>query len=505
LTWDDRDYQVKISRSGKDTYRVRRIVDRKSRRGSRVRIGRPDRSLTGAAGLVAVAELDGKLALADTLSARAGRIKQRDRGLPAGELLVAVASCQLAGGDHLVSLDRQRADAAGQALVAVPTPVPTPASTTAAGLARTFNPEHFAGIESAIGEVNQRVLGLAGQVRRSRLLKQITLDIDTTGIEVCRSRKHGVACNYQGQRCGRAHIAFWAEFGVPVAADLSDGKAGPRSRVRTLLRRALNALPGQATDAATQVAVRVDAGYFAGELALECLFRGVKYAIGAKRIAPLWQATKLIADDAWTPAIGLDDQGREGEVAVMPYIPGWWPAGTACLVRRVRVPIDKITGSVKARRRRTIPKDQLQLALNGLADHVFAYSFILTGLDVSTGEKAAEVEHWYRHRTGIEALNRDAKHGAALRHLPSGDETVNTVWMWAALLACAMSAWLQEITGLDRGNGRGRATLTTLRRELFTVPGRLIRHAGRLELRLPPGPQLLPTVLDRLALLPNPG
>lgn len=35
------------------------------------------------------------------------------------------------------------------------------------------------------------------------------------------------------------------------------------------------------------------------------------------------------------------------------------------------------------------------------------------------------------------------------------DPMINTVWMWAALPATAMSVWLQEITGIDRGNGRG--------------------------------------------------
>ena len=40
----------------------------------------------------------------------------------------------------------------------------------------------------------------------------------------------------------------------------------------------------------------------------------------------------------------------------------------------------------------------------------------MTNFDVSTGEAAAMVEHWYRHRTQIENIFRDAKHGAALRN-----------------------------------------------------------------------------------------
>ena len=159
----------------------------------------------------------------------------------------------------------------------------------------------------------------------------------------------------------------------------------------------------------------------------------------------------------------------------------------------------------------------------GRLDHVYGYSFILTNLDLAIpdhdanhdtnhdhelerhAQTLAEVEWWYRHRTDIESLNKDAKHGAALRHLPSGDQAVNSVWMWAALLACALSAWLQEVTGIDRGNGRGRRSLARLRRELIAVPARLTRRAGITYLRLPPGEQLLATVLPRLQQLPNPG
>jgi len=452
--------------------------------------------------LVAVAELDAKLAITTTLEACIGPIKQRDRGLSADELLMGMASVQLAVGDHLVSLDRRRADTAAGRL----TGMDMPPSTTAAGLARRFGPAQLAGIETAIGQVNARVLDLVGQVRRSALRKQVTIDIDATDVEVYGPGKNGVAYNYQGQRCGRADIACWAELAVPLAADLLAGNDDPRSSVVALLRRALATLPagmttaGGATTGGTEVRVRADAGYFAGDLARECLAQGITFAIGARRIAPLWRCLTGIDDNSWVPAIGMQDT----DLAVMDYIPDWWPADTVCIMRRTRIPADQISANPRSRRRRTVPAGQLALVDAGACDHVFAYSFILTNLDISTPEHLAEAEHWYRHRTDIEAINKDAKHGAALRHLPSGDPAINTVWMWAALLAVVMSAWLQEITGIDHGNGRGRATITRLRHELICVPGRVIDHARRLELRLPPGPWLLPTVLHRLRQLPEP-
>lgn len=54
-----------------------------------------------------------------------------------------------------------------------------------------------------------------------------------------------------------------------------------------------------------------------------------------------------------------------------------------------------------------------------------------------------------RHRTTIENVPRDGKHGAALRRLPSGYPQVNKAWMWGAPLAAC--------------------------RRLIVAPGRLVR------------------------------
>ena len=49
-----------------------------------VRIGTPDASLTPASGVVAVAELSGRLGVVDAFYDAVGPVKQRDRGLTAG-------------------------------------------------------------------------------------------------------------------------------------------------------------------------------------------------------------------------------------------------------------------------------------------------------------------------------------------------------------------------------------------------------------------------------------
>jgi len=484
------------------TYLVSSIRGSRRKR-QQVRAGAPDRSLTANAGLAAVTELCGRLGVIEALDAAVGPVKQRDRGFGAGELLTGIAAAQLAGEDFLTGLDRQRADAAGQQI----TPVPGLASTTAAGLARRFTPGQWQAVESGLAAVTGRMLDLLPAERAAALAEgPVTIDLDTTDVEVYGRKKRGVAYNHQGQRVGRPHVAAWAE--TVLAADLGDGTDDPRATAPDLLRRALGCLPAAAR--AGRVAMRADAGYFAGQLARTAHGEHIAFAIGAKRIAPLWRLLAGMADEDWHDAIDMDG----AQVAVAQYCPDWWPADTRLLIRRVALDPAQVSADPRSRRRRTLHPDQRALPFPELAraGAIYACSFILTNLDVSAPDKAAAAEHWYRHRTSIENIFRDSKLGAALRHLPSGYPQVNMAWMWGALLAANMAAWLHQLTTLAAGEDilaghgvrGGKAMIATLRWRLIAVPGRLIRHARHLVLRLPPGHSLLPEVLARLRELPAP-
>ena len=474
--------------------------------GQQVRIGAADRSLTPNAGLAAVTELCGRLGVIGALDAAVGPVKQRARGFGAGELLTGIAAAQLAGEDFLTGLDRQRADPAGQQV----TPVPGLSSTTAAGLARRITPGQWLAVETGLAAVTGRMLDLLPAERAAALAGgPVTIDLDTTDVEVYGRKKRGVAYNHQGQRVGRPHVAAWAETEIVLAADLGDGTDDPRATAPDLLRRALAGLPERAR-ASGRVAMRADAGYFAGALARAAHDERISFAIGAKRIAPLWRLLAGIAEDDWHDALDMDG----AQVAVAEYCPDWWPADTRLLVRRVALDPGQVSADPRSRRRRTLHPDQRALPIPELAQQpaVYAYSFIMTSLDVSSPDTAIAAEHWYRHRTTVENIFRDSKLGAALRHLPSGYPQVNLAWMWGALLAATIAAWLHQLTAITAGEDilaghgvrGGKAMIATLRWRLIAVPGRLVRHARHLTLRLPPGHSLLPEVLARLRELPAP-
>ena len=315
--------------------------------------------MTGNAGMVAVTELVERLDVIGSLDAAVGPIKQRNRGFGPGELLVGLASAQLAGQDFQVGLDRVRADAAGQELV----PVPGLSSTTAAGLARRFDAEDWPAVETGLAAVTERMLARLPAERAAALTAgPVTIDLDTTDVEVYGRKKDGVAYNHQGQRVGRPHVAIWAETELALAADLGSGTDDPRATAPALLERALAALPQRV--AREQVALRADAGYFAGTLARAAHAAGVGFAIGAKRIASLWRMLDGIAETDWRAAIDMHD----AQVAVTDYRPADWPPDTRLLIRRVRLSPEQVSTDSRSRRRRTLRPEQRALPIDELGD-----------------------------------------------------------------------------------------------------------------------------------------
>ena len=169
------------------------------------------------------------------------------------------------------------------------------------------------------------------------------------------------------------------------------------------------------------------------------------FAIGAKRIPQHVEGAGLdIPDDAWRDAIDMDG----AQVAVSPYRQADWAAGHGAAdppgqagprpgVRRppgrgAAAPCTPSSGPCRSPNWSKNPSST-PTASSGPTS------------SCSTPAKAAAVERWYRHRTSVENIFRDSKHGAALRHLPSGCPEINTAWMWASLIAAAVAAWLRQL------------------------------------------------------------
>jgi hypothetical protein len=346
-----------------------------------VRIGAPDRSLTPNAGLVAVSELCGRLGVIGVLDAAVGPVKQRDRGFGAGELLTGIAAAQLAGEDFLTGLDRQRADPAGRQV----TPVPGLSSTTAAGLARRITPGQWLAVEAGLAAVTGRMLPLLPAARAAALTEgPVTIDLDTTDVEVYGRKKRGVAYNHQGQRAGRPHVASWLR---PRSRGLLTWATGLMTRAR----------PRRICCAARWPPCRSGSG------------PGGWGCVPTRGTSPVpWPAPPMTRGSRSRSAPG--GSRRCG---------GCWPASP----RR--------TGPRRSRwtaprsRRRTLRPDQRARPIPGLADAgvIDGYSSILTNLDVSAPGKAAADRYLavaaHRHRCPAHPPRRVPDPAAAARPQPA--------------------------------------------------------------------------------------
>ena len=449
-------------------------------------MGEPDESLTENGGLLLVAELDRALGITAALDVGIGPVKERDRGLSGGEFALATAVVQLAGEDHLVGFDNLRADAIGEGLL----PAPIPPSTTAATLSARFDQAQREGIERASSQITARALAALPVAERAKVLSgPVTIDLDAKDIEVFSTRKEQVIRSYKGEIAGRVHAAHWAQAGTVLAADLGDGRSDGRTWSPAQIDRAVDAL--RAAGATGRILFQGDSGYYAGKVAQKIVSRGGLFRLGVPRGKALWRAVTTVHEDDWIDAV--DYEGAQ--VALLDYAPADWPDGTRVIARRVRYDAEQLSADPRSRRSRTVGKDQLALVLDGIEDQAYAYSFIATNQEVDLDEEIAQAEWEFRRRTKVEELFRDTAHGAGLNHLPSGSHAVNSMWMWGALLAYNLSAWLQMLAPI----GAARRRIATVRRLLIGRAARWTTTARRHELHFTQAAtELISQVLARI-------
>lgn len=142
------------------------------------------------------------------------------------------------------------------------------------------------------------------------------------------------------------------------------------------------------------------------------------------------------------------------------------------------------------RRVRPSPGSQLALLVS------YDYHAFITDRPGTT----MDLERDHRRHAEIENAIRDLKYGVGLNHLPSGKFAANGAWLAVQTLAHNLARWTARI-GMDAGI----VTTKTLRRRLFSLPGRLTRSARRVTLHLParwPWAVAFMTALSRCRSLP---
>ena len=342
----------------------------------------------------------------------------------------------------------------------------------------SYIPEESAPLRG-LAQVNQDVVRELG--RRSADQKIATLDLDSTIIE---SWKKEAKATYEGCAGYQPMLALWAELNVVLADEFRDGNVPAIQDPLRVARRALEALPET-----------VEQRYFRGDSACdeETLLTWLRneqrengpqgfigFAVSARMNPVLRQEILATPEERWQPY--SEDSQVVKECAQVDYFP------EETTENRYREPLRLVAIRIR--------KKQGELFGDGSAVKHFA---VRTNL---WDWKPQRLLQWHREKAGsIEAAHAVIKNELAGGVLPCGRFGANAAWFRLAVLTFNVLTALKRLALPAELIG---ARPKRLRFLIFNTPGKLVRHARQLILRLTHGLNRFGNWFGALAKLPLP-
>jgi hypothetical protein len=403
-------------------------------------------NLVPCAGLLPAAVLAQRLDVAGLVDQR---LTLARHGANSGTKALTVVGSMLTGGDSIDDTDLLRAGALPQLFDQSRAP-----STIGTWL-RDFRWHNVRQLDAVSRELLARQW--AAGAGPADLAGPLTIDVDSTIVPVFGRGKQGAAFGYTKVRGYHPQLATCAETGQVLFCRLRGGAAGAARGAASFLTETFSRV--RAAGATGELTVRADSAFYSKAVLGTAGKFGVRFSITARQDKKVRAAIEAIDQDAWTPIpYWLSTPEVSGaDVAETDYTAF---AGTkhATVVRLI------------VRRVRPTPGSQLALFTT------WDYHAFVTDRD---GEML-QIEADHRRHAVVEPSIAELK-SAGMAHLPSSRFMANAAWLALAVIAHNLG----RAVGLLAGGTLTRATATTLRRAIFTMPGRLVRHGRRQRLRLP--------------------
>ena len=411
------------------------------RRPQKVQYVSSQSKITSFAGLKLVTDLAGKLGILEGL----GRctVKKRQRGIPVVDFVMSLVNNFLIGGDCLTDLEVLREeDATRSHLYDLEVPAPT----TAGEFLRKFASGHIKQLERTIGDALLKGARIMGGDQ------PITLDLDSSIIEVHGYLKEGARYGYSGVKGLHPLLCFWAETRLLLGARLRSGNRTSAHHVQSFLSECLARIPRE-----RPIRIRLDAGYYAWDVVAYLLKKSLGFSISSRLSSALRRAIERIPPSAWASYPWEED----AEFTEFSYQPQRWSRPFRMLVKRTPY----------------YEGDQRILG-------EYFYVPILTNL---RGAAGSLIKH-HLGRGGAENYIEEFKNGLGARHLPSQNFMANWTWLVIAQLAYNLAQLFKLLAGPV---GQRHHQLKKLRLHWFGVAGRLVRSGRRLTLALARGPDVV--------------
>jgi Transposase DDE domain group 1 len=411
---------------------------------SSVSVSCDEPNLVSGAGLLPAAVLAQKVGLAGLIERR---VRLAEHGANGGSKALTVIGSMLLGGDSVADTALLSAGAATELFDQLRAP-----STIGTWL-RSFKWSNVRELDAVTRELLARLWATgAGPADPAGPL---TFDLDSTICPVYGRGKQGAGFGYTRVRGYHPQLATLAETGQVIFSRLRGGPAGAARGARSFLTETISRL--RHAGATGQLTVRADSAFYSRAVLGSARRLGVRFSVTARQDKKVRAAIASIPESAWAPIpYWLSTPEVSGaDVAETSY---------TCFADTR----DAITVRLIVRRVRPTPGSQLALFTD------FDYHAVVTDREGDPLELEAD----HRRHAVVEQSIAELK-SAGLAHLPSGRFMANAAWLALAVMAHNLGRAVGALAGM------GRATAATLRRRLFTIPGRLVHTARRLHLRLP--------------------
>ena len=331
--------------------------------------------------------------------------------------------------------------------------------------------------------VNRALLGF---LQRHQRVTAATLDMDATLIE---THKHDALHCYKGFKAYQPLNCWWAEQGVMLYSEFRDGNVPAGHEQLRMLQDSLRHLPADVT----KVSLRSDTAGYQEELLLYCgegkdpRFGVIEFAIGAAVTEAFRAAVLATAQTEWKPLVRMVDgkpQQTDQEWAEVCFVPNW--AGhsrkrTDYRFLAIREPLRQLALGDAAQ----LPFPTQEFSAKG--------TYKLFGMVTNRKDPGDQVIWWLRERCGkSEEVHSVMKSDLAGGQLPSGLFGANAAWWALMILAHNLNTAMKRLV---LGKEWARKRMKALRFHLIGLPGRVVRHARKLIIRLGAGAEALATIV----------
>lgn len=401
----------------------------------RVAVAFDDGHAVDHAGLMLTASLAQHLSLEALADEAIDLGDRRGAHLPGRKLMTLVHS-MAAGGDFISDIDFLRAGATAAVLGHR-----AMAATTVGTFLRSFSFGHVRQLDRVCDEALSRAWAAGAGPGDGPL----TIDIDSTIIEVHGYAKQGAAFGHTRQRGYHPLIASRAETGEVLNLRLRKGSANTARGAQRFIAETVARV--RRAGATGPMVLRADSGFHSAPTIGACRARKVKFSITARMTSTVRAAIDQIPELGWVPLADYPEGGF-AELAETTL-----DDGTRLIVRR------------------TIVLDPAETLFKVWRYHAFVTDREGTAADL-------DVDH--RRHAQVELVIRDLKAGP-LVHCPSGRFNANAAWAAAAVLAHNLQRWTTIIGGIDTRP----VTAKTVRRRYLDLPGRITTSGRKPTLHLP--------------------